>query len=68
MQVAAIDAGTGQVVWLPATVCRWPLAMTDPLEYRRDSRLLIVHGALSEKSSGVYAFVFDGLRFTARAY
>ncbi len=38
--------------------------MTEPLEYRRDSRLLIVHGALNEKGSGVHTFVFDGRRFT----
>ena len=63
VQVAAIDAGAGTVTWLPPTVCCWPLAMTEPLEYRRDSRLLIVHGALNEKGSGVHAFVFDGRRF-----
>ena len=38
--------------------------MTEPLEYRRDSRLMIVYGALNEKSLGVHAFVFDGRRFT----
>ena len=65
VQVAAIDAGAGTVTWLPPTVCCWPLAMTEPLEYRRDSRLLIVHGALNEQGSGVHAFVFDGRRFVA---
>ena len=63
VQVAAIDAGAGSVTWLPPTVCCWPMAMTEPLEYRRDSRLLIVHGALNEKVSGSYAFVFNGRRF-----
>ncbi len=67
VQVAAIDAGTGAVAWLPKTVCCWPLALTDPLEYRRDSRLLIVYGALNEKGSGAHAFVFDGRRFLVRS-
>ena len=65
VKVAAIDAGAGSVTWLPSTICCWPLAMTEPLEYRRDSRLLIVHGALNEKGSGVHAFVFDGQRFSS---
>ena len=63
VQLAAIDASAGSVTWLAPTVCCWPLAMTEPLEYRRDSRLLIVHGALNEKGSGVHAFVLDGRRF-----
>ena len=67
VEVAAIDTGAGTVAWLPVTVCCWPLAMAEPLEYRRDSRLLIVHGALNEKGSGVHAFVFDGRRFVALA-
>ena len=67
VQVAAIDAGARSVTWLPPTVCCWPLAMTEPLEYRRDSRLLIVHGALNEKGSGVHAFVFNGRRFVAKS-
>ena len=67
VQVAAIDAGAGSVTWLTQTVCCWPLAMTEPLEYRRDSRLLIVHGALHEKGSGVHAFVFDRRRFLAKS-
>ena len=63
VQVAAIDVGAGSVTWLPQTVCCWPLAMTEPLEYRRDSRLLIVYGALNEKGAGMHIFVFDGQRF-----
>ncbi len=63
VQVAAIDAGAGSVTWLPSTVCCWPLAMTEPLEYRRDSRLLIVHGALNEKGSGVHVFLISGSHF-----
>ncbi len=49
MQVAAIDAGAGLVSWLIPTVCCWPSVMAEPLSYRHNSRLLIVHGALDEK-------------------
>ncbi len=63
VQVAAIDAGAGSVTWLPPTVCCWPLSITEPLEYRRDSRLLVVHGALNEKGAGTHAFLLNGGRF-----
>lgn len=62
---AAIDARTGAVTWLPFTVCCWKLEITEPLEYRRDSRLLIVHGSLDEKGSAseMHYYDFDGRRF-----
>lgn len=62
---AAIDAETGSVRWIPFTVCCWNLEITEPLAYRRDSRLLVVHGSLDEKGAGsaVQYFDFDGKRF-----
>lgn len=62
---AAIDAKTGSVTWLPFTVCCWNLEITEPLEYRQDSHLLIVHGSLDEKGpgSGIHYYDFDGRRF-----
>jgi hypothetical protein len=66
---AAIDAKTGAVIWLPFTVCCWNLEITEPLEYRRDSRLLIVHGSLDEKGDGseTHYYDFDGRRFASIA-
>jgi hypothetical protein len=63
---AAIDAKTGSVSWIPFTICCWNLDITEPLEYRRDSRLLIVHGSLDEKGAGsaVHYYDFDGQRFS----
>ncbi len=52
VMAAAIDANDGTVVWFPFTVCCWPLDITEPLEYKPDSRLLIVHGKRNEKGSG----------------
>jgi hypothetical protein len=62
---AAIDAKTGAVAWVPFTVCCWNLEITEPLEYRRESRLLIVHGSLDEQGAGsaVHYYEFDGTRF-----
>lgn len=62
---AAIDTKTGSVTWLPFTVCCWRLEITEPLEYRRDSHLLIVHGSLDEKgtASATHYYDFDGRRF-----
>lgn len=62
---AVIDAKTGSVTWLPFTVCCWKLEITEPLQYRRDSHLLIVHGSLDEKgtASEIHYFDFDGRRF-----
>jgi hypothetical protein len=62
---AAIDAKTGAVAWIPFTVCCWDFAITEPLEYRRDSRLLIVYGSLDEQGAGsaVHYYEFDGKRF-----
>ena len=53
------------VTWLPFTVCCWRLEITEPLEYRPDSHLLIVHGSLNEKASAseIHYFDFNGRRF-----
>jgi hypothetical protein len=62
---AAIDARTGSVIWIPFTVCCWDLGISEPIEYRPDSRLLIVHGSLDEKGAGseVHYDDFDGRHF-----
>lgn len=60
---AAINAKTGDVAWLPFTVCCWPAEMTEPLEFRVDSRLLVVHGSRNERGEGVHYYSFDGRRF-----
>jgi len=63
---AAIDAKTGQVIWLPFTVSNWPAEVKEPLEFRRDSRLLIVRGSRNEADSqaDIAYFIFDGQQFT----
>ncbi|WP_283151275.1 hypothetical protein [Silvimonas soli] len=60
---AAIDAKTGSVIWLPFTVCCWDINIQQPLEFKTNSRLLIVHGARNERGNGTYFYEFDGKRF-----
>jgi hypothetical protein len=43
------------VVWIPFTVCCAPEGVS-PLEYRKDSRLLIVRGARNEQGNGTYFY------------
>lgn len=60
---AAIDAKTGGITWLPFTVCCWEPNIREPLDFRPDSSLLIVHGSRDEQGSGVHYYNFDGRRF-----
>lgn len=64
---ATIDAKTGEVAWLPFTVCCWDLNIIEPLEFRPDSRLLIVHGSRNEigPGSAVNYYTFDVRSFSA---
>lgn len=64
LRPAAVDRITGRVVWFPATISGWPLAVQEPLDYRRTSRLLVVQGMLNEaKPSATRRYLFDGRRF-----
>ncbi|WP_174291893.1 hypothetical protein [Sphingomonas bacterium] len=64
IQPAALDRLTGRVVWFPATLCCWPLTVSEPLSYRINSRLLVVEGDLNEQEpSRIRRYVFDGRRF-----
>ena len=64
VMTAAIDAQTGEVAWLPFTVCCWDFNVSKPLDFRNDSRLLIVHGSRDEQGGGTYEYTFDGKAFT----
>ncbi len=65
IMAAAIDAKNGAVSWLPFTVCCWDIQVTEPLEFRPDSRLLIVHGSRNEQGAGsdVHFYDFQGTQF-----
>ncbi len=60
---AAIDTVNGRVVWVPFTVCCWPLEITEPLKYKPDSRLLIVQGRRDEKGpDGNHYYLIDSAK------
>lgn len=63
---ASVDARTGNVAWLPFTVCCWSTDIPEPLEFRADSRLLVVHGSRDETGPGsaVHYYTFDGKKFS----
>lgn len=63
VMAAAIDAKTGVVTNLPFTVSSWPLDVTEPLEHKLNSRLIIVRGSRNEKGSGTYFYEFVDHRF-----
>lgn len=60
----AVDARTGETVWLPFTVCCWDVDIDQPIEFRRNSKLVIVHGSRNETGNGTYYYLFDQNRFT----
>lgn len=67
IMAAAIDEKTGDVIWLPFTVCCWPLDVSEPLEFKIDSRLLIVRGSRNEKGKGIYYYLLQNQKFTLLA-
>lgn len=56
IQTVAIDARTGRVVWLPFTVCCWDVDVNEPIEFTRNSSLIVVHGSRNEAGGGVYYY------------
>lgn len=60
----AVDVETGDTVWLPFTVCCWNAEVRQPVEYRPDSKLVIVRGSRNETGNGTYYYLFDQHRFT----
>jgi hypothetical protein len=63
ISTVAIDARTGHVVWLPFTVCCWALEVSEPIEFRRDSRLIVVHGSRNEAGGGTYYYQLTAAGF-----
>lgn len=65
---AVIDAKTGRVYMLPATLCCWTAMVDDnfnPVEFRLNSRLIIFSGARNEREGDVAAhyYKFENNRF-----
>ena len=46
---AAISAKTGAVVFLPGSICCWNIDNQDPIDYKADSKLLVLTGMIDEQ-------------------
>ncbi|QLQ33684.1 MAG: hypothetical protein HZT40_21070 [Candidatus Thiothrix singaporensis] len=60
---AVVSKKTGNVVWLPGSICCWE-GSDDMLQYRKNSRLLVIGGMINEE--GVYGshfYEFTGKKF-----
>ncbi len=65
LMLGAVDRWSGRVAQVAPTVCCWPDAVSEPLRYRMDSRLLVVQGRLDEAgAAGIHRFVLRHGRFT----
>lgn len=61
---AAIDATTGAVIWFPGSISSWPDPVREPIDYRADSRLFVVHGRINETGPAVTRrFLLQGRSF-----
>lgn len=62
--VAVLDKHSGKVSWLPFTVCCWRDSQREPVQFRADSELLVLHGQRDEQgSAGPHYYRFHGGTF-----
>jgi hypothetical protein len=62
-----IDAKTGRVYSIPFSVCCWGFDVDEnfkPLEFRLDSKLIVITGARNEEGNGTYFYKFENNRLT----
>ena len=64
IMLAALDAKTGRVSWLPFTLCCWAPSVDEPVLFKADSDLVILHGQRNEAGkTGPHYFRLVGGRF-----
>jgi hypothetical protein len=63
IQVAVIDARTGQINHDLPEYFTADAGSAEPLSYKRESRLLILHGCPREKNCAVYYYEWTGTKF-----
>ncbi len=68
LRLLAADRGSGGLVVLPAVACCWE-GEGEMLDYRADSRLLVLNGRLdTAREHGRHYFVFEGGRFVPMGF
>ena len=65
---AAVNLKTGHVVWLPSTICCWPMDADDkfqPVLFRLNSTLIVLSGLRNEKEGdqGAHFYRIQGEQF-----
>src|SRR3712207_9058549 len=71
LPISIVDLKTGRVHWIPHPLCCWPYGeppYPEPLEFRLDSRLIVLTGARGETDEregevGVHFYEFRRGRF-----
>jgi hypothetical protein len=61
LMFSLIDARTGRVYSPGFSVCCWPASEEKPIEFRPDSRLLIIRGMRNEEGQGGHTIMY-GIR------
>ena len=61
----ALDKKSGDVAWLPFTVCCWDdvEAGAEPIMFKKNSRLVVITGSRNEQGKGVYYYEFKQGKF-----
>lgn len=61
----ALDKRSGEIVWLPFTVCCWQNVEpeAEPLSFKKNSRLIVVKGSRNEQGNGVYYYELKKSKF-----
>ena len=63
VQTAIIDAKTGRVFMVPFTVTTVGEEVVEPVQFRPDSRLVVVNGSRNDQAeNGTYYYLWDGKR------
>lgn len=63
---AIINAKTGKVRFPPFTLCCWPPNVDDPIEFRPDSKLIVLNGQINEggqDKDGKFYYQWEGDQF-----
>lgn len=55
---AIIDVTNGRVTWLPFTVCCGN-GDAAPIDFRRDSALIVIHGIRNEQGWGTFYYAYQ---------
>lgn len=59
VMTVAVDVRTGNVTWLPFTVCCWDIDVDEPIQFKPNSRLVMIQGSRNENGGGTYYYALE---------